>query len=87
MEAGPDVAAPQERTRGRRVIDTAFRDPCCGGLLVIVPILVLVSLGRWVVSTGNLWAISGLVAAGIAAGTALVVGLWRRNARCRRPQP
>jgi membrane associated rhomboid family serine protease len=84
MEAGPAVASPQKGTRARRVIDTAFRDPCCGGLLVIIPVVALVSFGRWVISTGNLWAISGLVG-GIAAVIALFVVLWRRSARRCQP--
>jgi hypothetical protein len=80
------LTRPCERQREswvKRLGAIVVQEPCCGGLIVIIPALALFYFVRWVVSTGNLWAISGLIVAGVAV--LIAVGLtWRRRARWRR---
>lgn len=78
------MSTPQPRSLTRRILDNAFRDPCCGGMLVIAPVAILVILVRWVLSTGNPWAVSGLAAVGLAAIASTAFALLRRRACCRR---
>jgi hypothetical protein len=84
-EAEPQATEVREQFLDNRWVAAAFRDPCCGGLIVVLPLIGLYVLVRWTVSTGSFAGIAGLAVVAIVLGG--VVGLVRRRAARRRAQP
>jgi hypothetical protein len=78
----PALSASSPEPRSTRWFEALLRDPCCGGVLLVLPVLGLVTLVRWTVSSGSVWGIGGLAAVG-AAAIGLVLFARKRRARRR----
>lgn len=83
-EHRPSVDHEAEHFRPSRLVQAlrvVFRDPCCGAMVVLAPIIGVVLLVRWLASVGafdTVWA--WIVLAGVAGG--ITTAVLRARHRC-----